>query len=40
MGDVMTSILTDAAQRDEAAVEQLLKDQAEIAGPWYNAAEQ
>lgn len=38
MGDVMISILTDAAMREVTGVETLLREQAELAGPWFDAA--
>lgn len=34
MGEVLTSILTDASHRQTAAVETLLIQQANIAEPW------
>lgn len=39
MSDVVTSILTDESLRDTQSVETLLQDQAELAGPWFNAPE-
>lgn len=40
MGSVITGLLTDAGMRGEAAVEQALMANAEIAGPWGSVAEQ
>jgi hypothetical protein len=36
MGNVLTSILTDASVRSDASVEGALMQQAESAAPWYN----
>jgi hypothetical protein len=40
MSDVMTSILTDAAARDHASVEQSLMQQADLASPWASVAKE
>jgi|GEM_PF-1616113 len=39
MGNVITSILTDANMRSTASVESALHSKAEAAQPWYNQAE-
>lgn len=38
MTNVMTSILTDASVRGDTSVQALLMAEAEIAGPWADAA--
>jgi hypothetical protein len=37
MGSVITSILTDAGQRDPKTVGTALKNEADIAAPWNSA---
>lgn len=37
MSNTLISILTDAGARSDAAVEESLIRDAEIAGPWFNA---